>query len=373
VERIRGVSMTPDQQRAIDLQERGYSRAQIAVEMGISEHAVKRRLAGARKWLNADPAATHAAQVAGSNAIPHSFWVKSDTHSVYYQTPKDTVKQDILSDIADAFKDIPAYVPTHPQETRGNLMTVYPLMDAHFGMRAWARETGDVDYDLAHAERDIKQAFANLWVDTPNSQQAVLILGGDTLHADDNRAETPASGHSLDVDGRQYKAAEVAIRSICWVIDGLAQKHGVVTVRVLRGNHDPHAHMILHFALSARYRDTGNIVIEDAARDLYWIRHGNSLVASHHGDKGHPQRLAMHLADTCPEWSVTRDRHILTGHIHHDSIKDFPGVKWWSLRAFCPPDEYGASFSGRRALQSLTFDDKRGLKMHLIEGIYRNG
>jgi hypothetical protein len=78
----------------------------------------------------------------------------------------------------------------------------------------------------------------------------------------------------------------------------------------------------------------------------------------------------MYLADTCPEWSATRDRHILTGHIHHDSIKDFPGVKWWSLRAFCPPDEYGAAFGGRRALQSLTFDDKTGLRMHLIEGIY---
>jgi hypothetical protein len=364
--------MTPEQQTALDLQSQGYSRAQIAAQMGISEHAVKRRLAGARKWMDADPAATHAAQVAGSNAIPHSFWVKTDSHSIYYQTPKDDAARDVLAEIADAFRDIPQYVSAPAQLTRGNLMTVYPLMDAHFGMRAWGKETGDVDYDLAYAERDLKQAFANLWVDTPDSDTAVLILGGDTLHADDNRAETPASGHKLDVDGRQYKAAEVAIRALAWVIEGLERKHRRVIVRVLRGNHDPHAHMILHFALSARYAGS-RVTVESAERDLYWIRWGRSLVASHHGDKGAAQRLAMYLADTCPEWSATRDRHILTGHIHHDSIKDFPGVKWWSLRAFCPPDEYGAAFGGRRALQSLTFDDKTGLRMHLIEGIYRNG
>ena len=365
--------MTPEQQTAIDLQTQGHTRAEIASIMGISEHAVKRRLAGARKWLEADPAAQVAAQVAGSNVPPHSFWLKTDTHSIYYKTPQDDDKADIMADIADAFRDIPAYIPVVPNETRGNLMTVYPLMDAHFGMRAWGRETGDVDYDLSLAESDLRQAFSNIWFDTPDSGRAVLILGGDTLHADDNRAETPASGHNLDVDGRQYKAAEVAIRAICWVVDGLVAKHGQLVIRVLRGNHDPHAHMILHFALSERYRDADRVTVEDAARDLYWIKHGRSLVATHHGDKGSAQRLAMYLADTCPDWSATRDRHLLTGHVHHDAIKDFPGVKWWSLRAFCPADEYGAAFGGRRALQSLTFDDKTGLKMHMIEGIYRNG
>ena len=363
--------MTPDQQQAWDMQQSGMTRAQIASSLGISVSSVKSRLERARKWINSDPAAQVAAKVAGSHIPPHSFWLKTDTHSIYYKTPKDDTQADILADIADAFKDIPAYSPIPAQLTRGNLMTVYPLMDAHFGMRAWGKETGDQDYDLEHAEMDIKRAFANLWVDTPDSEHAVLILGGDTLHADDNRAETPASGHKLDVDGRQYKASEVAIRSMCWIIDGLAEKHDRVTVRVLRGNNDPNAHLILHFALTARY-DGSRVVVDDASRDLWWIRHGRSLVATHHGDKGSAQRLAMYLADTCQEWSATRDRHIITGHVHHDAIKDFPGVKWWSLRAFCPADEYGSSFGGRRALQSLTFDDKSGLKMHLIEGIYRD-
>ena len=365
--------MTPRQQEAYDLKSQGMTRKQIANHMRISDSAVKHLLARAKVWINADPAAREAATIAGSQAIPHSFWKKTDTHSIYYKTPADDTKADVLADIADAFQNVPAYRPNPVAPIGNDLMTVYPLMDAHFGMRAWGRETGGQDYDLDLATRDICQAFTDLWEVTPKSDHAVLILGGDTLHADDNLAQTPQSKHSLDVDGRQYKASEVAIRAICFVIDGLAERHAKVTVRVLRGNHDPNAHLILHFALQQRYRLAEMITIEDAARDLYWIRHGGSLVAAHHGDKGRPERLAMYLAETCSEWSLTRDRHVLTGHIHHDSTKDFPGVKWWSLRAFCPPDEYGASFGGRRALQALTFDGKKGLRVHGIEGINRNG
>ena len=365
--------MTPEQQRCLDMRGQGMSRAEIALELGKSEQAVKSLLRRARKWVDADPAAKEAATIAGSNAIPHSFWKKTDTHSIYYKTPQDDNQADILADIADAFQNVPAYRPNPIEAIGDDLLTVYPLMDAHFGMRAWGRETGADDYDLNIAEQDIHSAFACLWSVTPKSDHALLILGGDTLHADDNLAQTPQSKHSLDVDGRQYKASEIAIRAICWIIDGLAERHPKVTVRVLRGNHDIHSHLILHFALQQRYRLAEMITIEDAARDLYWIRHGRSLIATHHGDKGNPQRLAMVLADTCPEWSLTRDRHCLTGHIHHDSTKDFPGVKWWSLRAFCPPDEYGASFGGRRALQAMTFCGKKGLRVHGIEGIYRNG
>jgi hypothetical protein len=371
--------LTPDQRQALDLQSQGYSRAQIAAQMGISEHAVKRRLAGARKWMDADPQVSKTAQEFGMADITQldHYWRRYPTpdggfvtgHFVNAAASKD---RDILADISDAFKDIPPWVPVYLTPRNDDLMTVYPLVDAHFGMKAWGRETGGQDYDLRLAEKDIKAAFSALWDETPQSDHAVLILGGDTLHSDDNQGHTQSRAHVVDTDGRLYKTSDVAIEAICWVIEGLAHRHHKVTVRVLRGNHDPHAHLILHFALASRYRMSDNITIEDAARDLYWIRHGRSLVAAHHGDKGGAQRLSMVLADTCPEWSLARDRHILTGHVHHDSIKDYPGVKWWSLRAFCPPDEYGSSFGSRRALQSLTFCAKRGLKRHAIEGIYRD-
>ena len=356
------------------MQQSGMSRAQIAKALGISESGVKRRLERARAWLNADPAAKQAATVAGSEMIPHSFWVKSDTHSIYYKTPQDdSAAPDLLATIADAFKDIPAYRPNPVAHVGNGLMTVYPVMDAHFGMFAWGKETGGPDYDLDHAERDLASAFDAIWSVSPRADTAVLILGGDTLHADDNRAETPQSKHKLDTDGRHFKSVEVALRAVCRIIDGLAERHSRVIVRILRGNHDPHSHIILTFALNERYRLADMVEIDMSPRDLFTIRHGKSLIAAHHGDRSPPQRLAMSIADECPFWSETRDRHILTGHIHHDSVKDFPGVKWWSLRAFCPADEYGSMFGPRRALQSMTFHDKKGLVLQAIEPILRCG
>ena len=81
----------------------------------------------------------------------------------------------------------------------------------------------------------------------------------------------------------------------------------------------------------------------------------------HHGDKCKPERLAMIAADKCPWWSDTTHRVILTGHLHHFKVQDFPGVTHYTLRAFCPPDAYGAMFGGKRGVQAMTFSNVKGL------------
>lgn len=353
--------MNDEQKRALELREYGMSRGEIAAAMGLTERQVKSRLELARKWLDADPAARGAAVAAGSTALPHSFWKKDGQYSVYYKVDQDGQGgSDFLSQVSDAFKDIPAYVAQEAEFTASDLCTVYPLMDLHMGMYAWGDETGADDYDLQHAANDIKRTFASLDRLTPVGGQAVLILGGDTLHANDMRAETPKSKHKLDVDGRHFKVLDEAIKAIAWIIEHLAARHDKVTVRVLAGNHDQESHLVLAFALAERYRDISRIVVEKSPMDLFMFRWGNSLIAAHHGDKSPPQRLAMMLADTCTFWSEVRHRHILTGHIHHESAKDFPGIKWESLRAFCPPDAYGAGFAPRRAMTAMVFDSVKG-------------
>lgn len=359
--------MTPEQKQALDLRNAGISRADIAKQMGKSESAVKSLLERARAWDKADPAAKQAANAAGSNVLPHSFWVKTDSHSIYYKTPaQDEAVQDWW---VDAFKDIPAYEPQPVDVQASNLLSVYPVFDLHHGMLAWSDETGHQDYDLDLAASDLRNAMARLDKMTPVGGEALLILGGDTLHINDQTNATPQSKHQLDADGRYYKVLDTAIKSIAWLIEHLAHRHDKVKVRVLRGNHDIESHLALSFALAERYRDISRIVIEKTPHDLFLHKHGQCMIAAHHGDKSPPQRLAMMIADVCTFWSETRHRHILTGHIHHDSAKDFPGVKWQSLRAFCPPDAYGAGFSSRRALRVMVFDDKKGLVLTAEDGV----
>jgi len=151
------------------------SRLEIAQALGVSEKCVKGRLERARAWVNADPLAREAATVAGSEMIPHSLWKKTDTHSIYYKFPQEEQKQDdILTRIADAFKDIPAYRPNPVAHIGNGLLTVYPVMDAHFGMKSWGKETGGQDYDLDLAERDLSAAFDAIWSVSPKSDTAVL-------------------------------------------------------------------------------------------------------------------------------------------------------------------------------------------------------
>lgn len=286
----------------------------------------------------------------------------------------DELSEDTLERIKAAFVDMPPADPVAAPETvLDDLCTVYPIMDAHVGMHAWARETGGDDYDLKHAAADMRHAFAKVLAITPASQRAVLIVGGDYFHSDDTRAETPASKHKLDMDGRFFKVLDVGIGILAETIHRLLQKHRDVLVKVLRGNHDPHSHLTLTFALAERYRDDPRVTVDKDPRDLFMHQWGRCAIFAHHGDKGKPQQMALYLSDVCPFWSEARHRHYLTGHVHHDQAKDFGPLRWESLRAFCPPDAYAASmgYGGRRALQSLTFHRQDGLVLRGLDPIER--
>lgn len=369
--------MNTEQSMALQLQGSGLTRSEIAKQMNKSERQVKSLLERARRYLNAPQGQREAIASAGldMSTARHGWRVvprdDGGRDSVFWKA-EDVARENWLETVADAFKDIPAYEPVQSEFTASDLCAVYPLFDAHFGMHAWGAETGQDDYDLSLADRDIRSAFAGLGALVPGGGDAVLILGGDTLHADDGKNETPKSKHKLDVDGRHHKVLDAAIRAVAWAVEYLAQKHERVIVRVLAGNHDPSAHMVLTFALAERYRNVSRITVDKSPMDLFMHRHGNCLIAAHHGDKSPPDRLAMMLADVCPYWSETRERVMLTGHIHHMSSKDYPGVQWRSMRAFCPPDAYGAGFAPRRELRAIVFDAERGVVLEARDGIRRD-
>ena len=297
------------------------------------------------------------------------------TETVRWSVPKQEIQLETMMErLQEAFRDIPAAKPViAPASVMDDLCTVFPLMDMHLGMHAWGRETGDQDYDLSLACQDLRYAFAKVLAITPASKEAVLILGGDTLHADDDRAETPQSKNKLDVDGRQFKVIDTAIAILSETIERLLSRHEKVTVRVLRGNHDTHSHMVLTFALSERYRDEPRIVIDKDPRDLFMKQWGRSAIFAHHGDKGKPDRMALYISDVCPFWSETRHRHYFVGHVHHDNAKDIGPLRYESLRAFCPPDSYaaGMGYGPRRALQSITFHNVDGIKVRALDPIER--
>lgn len=376
--------MTPRQEQAVEALKRLGNISDAARELGISYRDIIRILDRAgyttdvrKQYL--DPAIKNGMQAIGTNMVPALAWAKippKDGEIGYslMLKPEAEPPEAVAERIREALEGMePAAAVSPPESVMADLCAVYPLMDAHVGMLAWGRETGSQDYDLDHAAQDMRHAFAKVLALTPAAEQAVLLIGGDFFHADDNRAETPANRHKLDVDGRFWKVLDVGIGIIAETVHKLLQKHAKVMVRVLRGNHDPHSSMTLNFALAERYRNETRVHIEKDPRDLFMLQWGKCAIFAHHGDKGKPQQMALYLSDVCPFWSETRHRHYLTGHVHHDHAKDLGPLRYESLRAFCPPDAYAASmgYGGRRALQSITFHKADGLVLRALDPIDR--
>lgn len=354
-----------------ELRTAGVSREDIAGKLGLTFRQVRSSLERTAR----DPAVSSGMAKIGTEMVPAAMWVKTDTHSILLR-PEQSDGVDVIERMVDAFKDIPAYVPVESEFEYSDLMTVYPLYDLHCGLMAWGRETRGPDFDLDLFKSDLLAAVERLSFRAPAASHALVILGGDTLHMNDYRNETPGSGHKLDADGRFEKVLDVAVETISHAIELLAERHPRVSVVVLRGNHDESAHLFLKSALKQRYRNSDRIqfpVIHGADKsEIFWIQHGQTMIAAHHGDKAKPEKLAMIIADQCGFWSQTRHRVILTGHLHHMRVLDLPGVSHYTMRAFAPADAYGANFGGVRGLQAMTFCPKHGLISQVHDGVWRD-
>lgn len=322
-----------------------------------------------------DPAIAEAMKAVGTNLIPSTAWVKTTNSGVNYSVmlkPQPASPTEMAEAAKETLKSIKPCPPPKPKtiKTNGELLTLYPLMDVHFGMLSWKPETGS-EYDTTIASDELLSSFASVAQITPNSAEAILLVGGDFFHADDNRSETPANRHKLDVDSRHWKVLDRGIRIITRVLSLLSEKHQKITVRVLRGNHDEHSHLVLSFALSQYYRLSPSIVLEMNPMDLFAYQWGQCLIAAHHGDRAPPERLTLYISDVCKFWSDTRHRYCFVGHKHSELSKDVGPLRWEQLRAFCPHDSYaaGMGYAQRRAMQAIVFDKKNGIILRAIDPI----
>lgn len=359
-------------QEILKLRESGLSRLEIAAKAGKTERQVKSALARARR----DPAVSAAMAAVGTEMVPSMVWVKTGTHSVQLR-PKseENGEENIVTRLQEAFCNIPAYEPVATTHDHNDLLAVYPLYDLHAGMLAWGRETRGPDFDLDLFRSDLIASVSRLADRAPNAGHALVVIGGDAIHVNDGNNETPSNKHKLDADGRFEKIIDVAIQAISHTIEILAEKHARVSVVVLRGNHDEVAHLFLKMGLKQRYRNCNRIqfpFVHGADKsEIFWMQHGEVMIAAHHGDKAKPDKLAMIIADQCGFWSSTRHRVILTGHVHHLRTLDLPGITHYTMRAFAPPDAYGANFGGVRGLQVMTFDSKHGLIAQTHDSVWR--
>lgn len=283
----------------------------------------------------------------------------------WVKTREDADRQRLMFEamVEAVTADLPRYKPVKcTAHWRADLMTVYPMGDPHFGMLSWGRETGE-DWDLEIAERIHCSAVSALVEASPASEQAVVVNLGDGFHYDSLAAVTPRSGHHLDADGRYAKMIEIGTRAMRRCIDSALTKHGRVHVICVPGNHDETGALWLSRLLATCYEREPRVTVDTNPSLYAFHRFGRVLLGVHHGHACKPQNLPGVMAvDRAEDWGQTLHRHWLTGHIHHESKKEYAGCTVESFGTLAAKDAWAHSsgYRSERSMQSIVYHAEHG-------------
>lgn len=284
-------------------------------------------------------------------------WVKSNVDQQRrYELMVEAI-EGLVSDVRDL-----APLSAPPSATDSQLLAVYPMGDPHFGLYAYAQESGD-DFDLEIAEKVTRGAVDRLVGSAPSATTGLLLNLGDAFHADDGSNRTPASGHALDVDTRFAKVAQVGLRTMVHCIRRLLEKHEKVVVWNMVGNHDPHAALWLSLCLDAFFNSDPRVEVDLSPSMYKFMRFGKVLIGAHHGHGAKPNDLPLLMAsDRAEDWGNTNFRHWLCGHIHHWTAKEHPGVTVETFRTLAAKDAWhaGKGYRSGRDMNCIVYHQTYG-------------
>lgn len=273
---------------------------------------------------------------------------------------------DLVSIIKGAFDDYtPAATSTPaPHQVSDEMLTLIPCADWHVGMYAWGLETG-INWDLKIAEDVIGRGVEEAIERSPRCGKAIVLGGGDLLHADNGENRTARSGHTLDVDGRYEKVIAVASRLMVRTVDAALRRHGEVIVRILKGNHDEHAATAIAYFMKAWYRNEPRVTVDVDPSLFFWHRFGSVMLGATHGHMVKIKDMASIMAHRrAPDWGVTRFRYVHGFHLHHSSklVSEGEGVISEIHQTPTPQDawHFGSGFLSGRSIQSITYHQRYG-------------
>lgn len=246
-----------------------------------------------------------------------------------------------------------------PSAPAADLLTLTPLADWHIGLRAWAGDTG-MNWDMAISEQVIGQGIEEVVARSPSSAHAIVLGGGDLLHSDNNENKTARSGNVLDVDGRYDKCLEVAGRLVVKTVDAHLRRHGHVTVRILKGNHDEHSSVAIGYFLKGWYRNEPRVTVDTDASLFFWHRFGKVMLGSTHGHEAKIANMPSIMAHRRAEdWGATLFRYIHGFHLHHSAKFATEGNGCISEVHQTPTPQdawhFGSGFLSGRSIQSISY------------------
>lgn len=283
-------------------------------------------------------------------------WVKTSKDKEAELEALITVTEALAKKVKGKAIPIPA-----PAMVSKDLLTTYVNTDLHLGQYSWGSETGN-DVNLDTIYKNTINAMKLLVATSPQSEEAIVLDLGDTMHASGNDARTK-SGHELDTDSRHAKVYDTLINLKLEMIDIALAKHKKVKYIIVAGNHSDMVPNYLVPMLAAYYKNEPRFEIDRTHTLHKYHRHGETLLGFHHGHATKMQRLPEVMVwDRKEDISSTTYRYWLTGHWHKDSVMDSPISRCESFRNNTPNDAWaqGAGFRGLKQAVSITYHANYG-------------
>ena len=357
----------------------GMSPQEVAIKTGRNDssiyrsiRAVKKRitLAGFGEHFTTEKQLPVGLSVKGTSTLTNSEgeavmqWVKTDrTMEDRIQLMQEAI-QDIVSDVGGYAKPTPCR-DFHDDEH----MTVYNIGDAHIGMLAHRDESGE-DFDLKIAEEDLIKTMTMLVDSAPHSETALVVDVGDFFHADNQENQTSHSKNKLDVDGRWFKVLRVGLNIMTQLVREALIKHKHVIVKNAIGNHNEHSAIFLSLYLASWFRDEPRVTVEESPAIFWYMKYGRNLIGVTHGHTAKAEKLGGIMSvDQKENWSETDNRYWYTGHIHHQSVKEFENCVVETFRTLAGKDAWhtGAGYRSGRDMKCIVLHKEFGeIQRHTV-------
>ena len=217
--------------------------------------------------------------------------------------------------------------------------------DLHFGKLTWDKESG-ANYDIQIAKQVIDDAVETL-ISRIRGQKIgriILPIGNDYFNVDNKKEET-SHGTPQQEDTRWQKTYEAGADLAIGLILSLSSI-APVDVLVVPGNHDEERSFFLGHALSLRFFNDKNVMVNNEPPKRKYYTFGKVLIGFTHGYHEKPEKLPFLMPIERPDdWARTIYREWHLGDKHHKKdllyrTEDTNGVTMRYLRSLSATDTW---------------------------------
>jgi hypothetical protein len=286
-----------------------------------------------------------------------SQWVQEDkSKAAELEAFKEAIEDFVASDRVQA-----STIINSPTSVDADTMSIYSIGDAHIGMLSWAKESGE-DYDTSKCVADLLAA-THLLVDQAHpSEEAFIIDVGDFYHMD-SQNNTTTAGTRVDVDSRFAKIIQAGLDITIALIEKALTKHKVVHWRSAIGNHNTHTSLYVTSFIKAWFRNDSRVVVHDTPAMFMYHQFGKNLIGITHGHTAKAEKLGEIMSVDCKAlWSGSEHRYWYTGHVHHQSVKEFTNCIVETFNTLTAKDAWhaGQGYRSKQSMKSITLHKDYG-------------